>query len=221
MVHLDHGRWRARVIRNGKILYSTTWEKKEDAIAAREAFVSTLPDRGVKGRSWRRYTAPPGYRACANPDCMHGYDKDGNRSRSVLPESEFPSSGKYRRSICPACQREDQRERSKRRYQKNPEAERLRRREAYRKRARERTYERNSNREVMLRVLSHLKSRGWTQEMIGAEIGVTKHAVSKWKLGHSRFPRGDGWNRLMRLYAREKMKGDRIIDRPGAVHAPD
>ena len=179
--HGDNGVWTAEVRAEGRRHHLGRFVRHADAVAAVEAIRPTLPGQGVRGRTMRRYPAPPGMRACANPDCTHGPDG----SRYVGPEAAFPRAGKHRKSYCRLCGNAASAEWKRRQYDREAERILARCAAARQERQAKARQERRENARAARRAARVLAAAGWTTDRLAAAIGVDASTLRRWKHGHA------------------------------------
>ena len=192
------GVWKAGIIDQGVARFLGCYPTHAAAVAARKAAELRTEGQGQRGRAQRRYPAPPGMRACCNPDCTGGRDRNGNPTRYVGPEASFYRAGKHRQSECPACQKVRSHERGARNYRRNPDSYAERSTRCWRKKRDKARQERAEMEKAALAALHRLKRSGWTNVRIAAAVGVRPQAVSDWHRG-ARRPKPARINALIRL----------------------
>jgi hypothetical protein len=183
--HARKRRWvvYARIEGRNRYYGSFLLENLAAAIAKRRQVEQRYPELTQHGLAQRRYPAPLGQRACANPDCTGGLDADGQPCRYVGPESSYPKGGAYRKSVCRVCHADAMRPKNRRRYQQDPSTHRRLYLSRQARLTAKRLEERDWRGQVVQTTLGTLRTAGWTRPRIAAAIGVSLDCVENWSSG--------------------------------------
>jgi ribosome-binding protein aMBF1 (putative translation factor) len=178
----DAKKWVVAYVCGGEYHHVGYFTDLDIAIAAKRREERKNPESVKHGLSYRRYPAPPGYRACCDPDCTSG----PNGTRFIAPEDQFPKQGKYRIGRCRTCKNLQNRMQAKRLYQSSEKrrqnvAARTKKYRGYAKK------QRNGNREwrikMAAKMVDNLNAQGLTHVEISARCGVNHETISMWKNG--------------------------------------
>lgn len=208
-------KWKVSARIDGKQTHFGYFADLDDAIAARKAVEAEHPELAKPGLAQRRYPAPPGMRACANPDCTAGKDARGRPCRYVGPEDSFPpKGGTYRQGICRTCFNDRNRPRMRRWYREHPEAV-----DAWSAERRRRRHEQVAEgaewrARVVRKAFATLHGCGWSNRGIARAIDADRKTVNRWASG-AVVPRPlPVFERLVLLAARGQAEG--IVRHPNA-----